>query len=48
MGTCEHCDSVGIVTIDARLLCHEHALQAIAEKGQCVQVVNGTKASPPT
>lgn len=32
MGTCEHCDSVGIITIDGRLLCHEHALQAIAVK----------------
>jgi hypothetical protein len=32
MGTCEHCDNVGIVTIDGRLLCHGHALQAIAEK----------------
>jgi hypothetical protein len=50
MGTCEHCDSVGIVTLGGRLLCHEHALQAIAEKErrQCVQLINGTKASPPT
>jgi hypothetical protein len=32
MDRCEHCDSVGIVTIGGRLLCHEHALQAIAEK----------------
>jgi hypothetical protein len=37
MGTCEYCKSVGIVTIDGRLLCHQHALRAIADKerGQC-------------
>jgi hypothetical protein len=48
MGTCEHCDSVGIVTIDSRLFCHKYALQAIAEKGQSVQLINSTQASPPT
>jgi hypothetical protein len=32
MGKYEHCDSVGVVTIDGRLLCHEHALQAIAKE----------------